>query len=445
MAVNLGGFNPIHHESIHQTQQSQQTNKTETQKNDSPVNNPEMAQLVHQQGEAIPVQQSQESAEAKYTDRESQGGNSSQEEEAESVEEMEKKTKKNIDDLQNGLTQVADGIEQLKDLSQSEKGMPKDLDQRLQKISRMGQRLVVDIERTVQKAVSSMINVGQQLFTISVAELTNTRITVDEFIADMVKRQAKIPTPDVRDQGNRAKALRYAKDSISKALADISQDTNSMLASAEGEIAQLIGGVEEINVGFAEVNKGQADGFKKIEAGFRALFASLIGLTDTTSLFRNQLFPAIKSLSTITIDLEKSLGNRAALGMSEKMSAILWQTPERVDLCWRTIQGYLGNLTTAITKLGRTIEANFEEAAQAVMGQGQVAVDTVNTDLGGIKQDVKNTMSSSAVAAVEQILEGADQVEGALDDLIEASQSKHKNIKRGSVNKKLPSHFNVRL
>jgi hypothetical protein len=133
------------------------------------------------------------------------------------------------------------------------------------------------------------------------------------------------------------------------------------------------------------------------------------------------------------------------LGLSPRLAAELWQSPERCEQSWRSIQGNLGVLSAALARFGEKIERNFEEAARAVVDEGQVAVDCVNEDLGDIKEDAKQTLSPTAAEAVEQILEGADQVESALDDLVEVGEKKHNTIKRGSVNKKLPSHFNVRL
>lgn len=445
MSVNRiqGGYSPIEIAREQQQQQNVQQNKNE-KLNDPNLQNPDMAQLVHQQGEAVPVQQSQESQEARYTDRESEGGKSDQED-PESVEEMEEKTQKSVQDLQDGLQQVSEGIEQLKELSQTNTGIPKGLDERLQKISHMGQKLVVDIEETVERAVTEMLNIGNMLFNSTVTELVAIRGVIDEFMLDMNKRQSRIPTPDVRDNSVRALALRKSKQNFSQNLANISNVTNLMLETAEGSIHLLLGSLDDIRAGFDQVNSGEADGFKTVERGFRALFTSLMNIMDTTSLFRNDLEVALQQLAFVPEQLEKDLGNRQTLGIPEKMSAILWQTPEKVDQCWRSIQGNLGLLGATLINCGKLIEANFEEASREVIDEGQLAVNSVNADLGDIKDEVKDTFSPSAAQAVEQILEGADQVEEALEDLVTVSERKHKNIKRGSVNKKLPAHFNVRL
>lgn len=447
MPVNplQGGFNPIaleHQEAAHQ-ETAQQTQKTQQDRQDSPVNNAQNTQIVQQQGEPIPIQQSQESQQTNYTDRESQG--QQQDETEAEVEEMEAKTKKSVEDLQRGLEQVADGIEQLKELSQHEKGMPTGLDARLQKISAMGQKLVIDIEQTVEKAIDTMLGVGQSFFEIAVTELTAVRVSIDELIADLVKRQARIPTPEVRDNSAKAQTLRKQKQHLGRLLNDVSDATNVMLEQAEGGLRQLLEGNEAISGGFRMVNNGDADGFKRIEAGFRALFASISVITDATANFRVDVEFFFKGLTLFPDQLQKELGSREALGLPERLSAVIWQSPERVEQCWRALQGNLGVLSAAMAKFGEVIEANFEQAARAVIDEGQVAVDCVNTDLGDIKEEAKQTLSPSAAHAVDQILEGADQVENALDSLVDTGEKKHNTIKRGSVNPKLPSHFNVRL
>jgi hypothetical protein len=449
MSVNRlgGGFSPAEiareHQQVNQQQNTQQA-KNENKLTDPSLQTPEMAQFIQQQGEVVPIQHSQESQEARYTDRESEGGKQEQDD-PESVEEMEEKTKKSVQDLQEGLQQVAEGIEQLKELSHTEVGIPKGLDERLQKISHMGQKLVVDIEQTVEKAVSEMLTIGDVLFNSTVTELVTIRSTIDDFIADMSKRQSRIPTPDLRDNSSRAVSLRKAKQNFGQGLTTISNITNSMLETAEEIIRQLLAALDDVRAGFEQINNAEADGFKKVEAGFRTLFASLISIMDVTSQFRNDLEAALPQLASVTDILQKDLGSREALGLPAKMSATLWQSPERVEQCWRSIQGNLGSLSATLISCGKSIEANFEEASLEVIDEGQIAVTTVNKDLGGIKNEVKDTFSPSAAHAVEQILEGADQVEGALGDLVKVSEKKHKTIKRGSVSKKLPAHFNVRL
>lgn len=448
MSINrVGGYSPIEiareQQQVNQQQNTQQV-KNETKLNDPNLQNADMAQLIQHQGEAVPIQQSQESAEARYTDRESEGGKQEQDD-PESIEEMEERTKKSVQDLQDGLEQVAEGIEQLKELSHSESGIPKGLDDRLQKISQMGQRLVVDIEKTVEFAVREMLTIGDNLFNTTVNELVAIRSAIDNFLPDMNKRQSRIPTPDTRDQSSRAKSLRTGKEAFSQALTSVSDITNSMLETAEGAIHQLLGSLDEIRGGFADVNNADANGFRRIETGFRTLFSSLIDLMNITEQFRSELEIALSNLASIPETLQKNLGSREALGLPAKMSAILWQTPDRVDQCWRAIQGNLGTLSATMFSCGKLIEANFEEAARAVIDEGQIAVEAVNQDLGDIKGEVKDTFSPSAAHAVEQILEGADHVEEALGDLVQVSEKKHNSIKRGSISKKLPAHFNVRL
>lgn len=449
MSVNRlgGGFSPVEiareHQQVNQQQNTQQA-KNENKLTDPSLQTPEMAQFIQQQGEVIPIQQSQESQEARYTDRESQGGKQDQDD-PESVEEMEEKTKKSVQDLQDGLQQVAEGIEQLKELSHTEAGIPKGLDERLQKISHMGQKLVVDIEQTVEKAVTEMLTIGDTLFNTTVTELVTIRSTVDDFIADMGKRQTRIPTPDLRDNSPRAVALRKAKQTFGQGLTNTSSITNSMLETSEDVIRQLLAGLDDVRAGFDQINNAEADGFKKVEAGFRSLFASLISIMDITNQFRNELEATLSQLALVTESLQKDLGNREALGLPAKMSATLWQSPERIEQCWRGVQGNLGTLSATLISCGKLIEANFEEASREVIDEGQIAVTSVNTDLGDIKGDVRETFSASAAHAVEQILEGADQVEEALEDLVQVSEKKHNTIKRGSVSKKLPTHFNVRL
>jgi hypothetical protein len=357
---------------------------------------------------------------------------------------MEKKTKKSVEDLEKGLEQVAEGIEQLKELSEAEKGVPRGLDDRLQNISVMGQKLVVDIEETVERAVQSMLEVGRAFFNTGVSELTSARITIDEFIGDLTKSQARIPTPEVRDSSPRASALRRNKQEFGRFLELVSQSTNLMLESAETGLRQLLEGNEEIEIGFREVKASQAEGFKKIEEGFRNLFGSINLITDATSLFRVDLEQIFKKLSLLPGQLQTELGSREALGLPERMAAPFWQSTERTEQCWRSVQGNLGLLSASLTSFGSTIEATFEQASRAVVGEGQMAVDCVNTDLKDIKEEAKDALSPSAARAVAQILEGADQVENALDNLTEAGEKKHDTIKRGSTSK-LPSHFNVRL
>jgi hypothetical protein len=449
MSINRvgGGYSPMEiareQQQVNQQQNTQQA-KNETKLNDPNLQNADMAQLIQHQGEAVPIQQSQESAEARYTDRESEGGKQGQDD-PESIEEMEEKTKKSVQDLQDGLEQVAEGIEQLKELSQSENGIPKGLDDRLQKISQMGQKLVVDIEKTVEMAVTEMLTIGDNLFNTTVTELVAIRSVIDDFLVDMNKRQSRIPTPDVRDQSPRAVSLRKGKKNFNQELTNVSNVTNLMLETSENSIRLLLDSLENIRQGFAEINNANADGFKKIETGFRDLFSSLIDLMNTTEQFRSELETTMGNLSSVPEVLEKDLGSREALGVPAKMSSILWQAPDRVDQCWRAIQGNLGTLSATMLSCGKLIEANFEEAAKAVIDEGQIAVDCVNEDLGDIKGEVKDTFSTSAAHAVEQILEGADQVEEALGDLVQVSEKKHNSIKRGSVSKKLPAHFNVRL
>lgn len=448
MSINRvgGGYSPVEiareQQQVNQQQNTQQV-KNETKLNDPNLQNADMAQLIQHQGEAVPIQQSQESAETRYTDRESEGGK--QEDDPESIEEMEEKTKKSVQDLQDGLEQVAEGIEQLKELSHTESGIPKGLDEQLQKISQMGQKLVVDIEKTVEFAVTEMLTIGDNLFNTTVTELVAIRSLVDDFLADMNKRQSRIPTPDVRDKSSRAESLRKGKQNFSQALTNVSNTTNLMLETAEGSIHQLLASLDEIRGGFNDVNNAEANGFKRIEAGFRSLFASLIDLMSTTDQFRNNLELVLSNLAIVPEILQKDLGSREALGLPAKMSSILWQTPDKVEQCWRSIQGNLGTLSAVMFNCGKMIEANFEEAARAVIDEGQIAVDCVNQDLGDIKDEVKETFSPSAAHAVEQILEGADHVEEALGDLVQVSEKKHNTIKRGSVSKKLPAHFNVRL
>lgn len=450
MAINplAGGYMPQaleHQQETHHQDNQTQTNKTELkQQTESPINNPDMAQVVQQQGEAIPIQQSHESSDVNYTDREGQG-NQSEEEDQNAVEAMEEKTKKSVEDLQKGLEQVAEGIEQLKELSRTDSGIPKGLDQQLEKIARMGQKLVVEIENTVEKTVINMLTIGENFFTLAVADLTAVRTTIEDFIGDMSKRQMRIPTPEIRDESARAQALRKEKQNFTRLLNAISDSTNLMLESAEGGLHELLSGHSEIRAGFHEINRGEAGGFKKIEAGFRAFFNSVNTITDSVNLFRGENEYIFRELTLLPPQLEKAIGGRAALGLPERLAALLWDSPERVDQCWRTVQGHLGTLSGALLKFGNEMEANFEEASRAVVIEGQEAVDCVNTDLADIKDDVKQTLTPSAAEAVEQIIDGADQVENALDDLIETSESKHETIKRGSVNKRLPSHFNVRL
>jgi hypothetical protein len=448
MSINrVGGYSPVEiareHQQVNQQQNTQQV-KNETKLNDPNLQNAEMTQLIQHQGEVIPIQQSQETAETRYTDRESQEGKQEQDD-PESIEEMEKKTKKSVQDLQDGLEQVAEGIEQLKELSQSESGIPKGLDDRLQKISQMGQKLVVDIEQTVERAVTEMLSIGDSLFKTTVTELVAMRGIIDDFLADMNKRQGRIPTPDVRDQSIRAISLRKAKQNFSQGLTNTSNVTNLLLETAEGSIHKLLASLDDIRGGFDQVNSAEADGFKRIEAGFRSLFASLIDLMSATEQFRDNLELTLNNLSLVTETLQNDLSNREALGLPAKMANILWQTPERVDQCWRAVQGNLGTLSANMLSCGKMIEANFEEAAREVIDEGQIAVDCVSQDLGDIKGDVKETFSASTAHAVEQILEGADHVEEALGDLVQVSEKKHNSIKRGSVSKKLPTHFNVRL
>lgn len=448
MSINrVGGYSPVEiareQQQINQQQNTQQV-KNETKLNDPNLQNADMTQLIQHQGEAVPIQQSQETAETRYTDREQEGGKQEQDD-PESVEQMEEKTKKSVQDLQEGLEQVAEGIEQLKELSQTESGIPKGLDDRLQKISQMGQKLVVDIEQTVERAVTEMLNIGDSLFQTTVTELMAMRGVIDDFLADMNKRQSRIPTPNVREQSPRALSLRKAKQNFSQGLTNVSNITNLMLEMSEASIHQLLASLDDIRGGFAQVNNADADGFKRIEAGFRSLFTSLIDLMNTTEQFRGDLEVTFNNLSLVTDTLQSDLGNREALGLPAKMSVILWQTPDRVDQCWRSIQGNLGTLSATMFSSGKMIEANFEEAAREVIDEGQIAVDCVSQDLGDIKGDVKETFSASAAHAVEQILEGADHVEEALGDLVQVSEKKHNSIKRGSVSKKLPAHFNVRL
>ena len=448
MSINrVGGYSPVEiareQQQVNQQQNTQQV-KNETKLNDPNLQSADMTQLIQHQGEAIPIQQSQETAEARYTDRESEGDKQEQDD-PETVEEMEEKTKKSVQDLQDGLEQVAEGIEQLKELSQTESGIPRGLDDRLQKISKMGQKLVVDIEKTVDRAVTEMLTIGDSLFKTTVTELVTMRGVIDDFLSDMNRRQTRIPTPDVRDQSTRALSLRKAKQSFSQGLTNVSNATNLMLEAAESSIHQLLGSLDDIRGGFDQVNNANADGFKKIEGGFRSLFASLIDLMSTTELFRSDLELILNNLSLVTERLESDLGSREALGLPAKMAITLWQTPERVDQCWRSIQGNLGVLSANMFSSGKMIEANFEEASREVIDEGQIAVDCVGQDLGDIKDDVKETFSASTAYAVEQILEGADHVEEALGDLVQVSEKKHNSIKRGSVSKKLPAHFNVRL
>src|SRR5262249_32341616 len=154
----------------------------------------------------------------------------------------------------------------------------------------------------------------------------------------------------------------------------LSDSTNLMLEGAENGLRQLLAGNEEISNGFREINQGDAEGFKKIEAGFRALFASINTITDATALFRLDTEPVFNELALFPDQLQAALGSRAALGMPERMSAPLWQSPERSEQCWRTIQGHLGVLSAAMARFGEMIESNFERAARAVVGEGQVAV-----------------------------------------------------------------------
>jgi hypothetical protein len=449
MPVNplQGGFVPtdaaLEHQETTRQDKSQQINKTQEKQFESPVANPANTQLVQQPVEPVPVQQSQEAAEANYTDRESQG-DGKQEEDESAVEEMEKKAKKSIGDLQKGLEQVAEGIEQLKELSETEKGVPPGLDQRLQNISQMGQKLVVDIEKTVEQAVDSMLNISRIFFETGVSELTAVRVTIDEFIADMVKRQSRIPTPELRDNSQRAAILRQHKQAFGQYLAALSQSANTMLEDSEAGLRQLLEGNGEIEAGFQEVNNSNSEGFKKIESGFRRLFDSITLLTDATGLFRIDLEQIFKKLAALPEKLQKELGSREALGLPERLSAPLWQSPEKIEQCWRSIQGNLGQLSAAMAQFGSTIENTFEQASKAIIGEGQIAVDCVNTDLGDIKADAMQTLSPSAAQAVTQILEGANNVENALDSLIDTGEKKHDTIKRGST-AKLPSHFNVRL
>ncbi|MEW6729980.1 MAG: hypothetical protein AB1489_01465 [Acidobacteriota bacterium] len=408
---------------------------------DVPVNSTNSI-LLQQTNESLPTQNTQQTGLANYTDRESQGDNTDEEENA--VEAMEEKTKKNVKTLQKGLDQIFGGVENLRWANQTDSSIVEALDEKKQNISNVAQKLLAQIEKTLKEAVSTMFNSGQNFFDTAVTELTALRTTLDEFVVDMSKRQGRIPTPEVRDHSTRASVLRQYKQDLGNLLIAITEAANQLLEQAEDGLRQLLAGNDLISTGFNDVSSGIADGFKSIETGFRLILASVATITDATLLFRAQLGPIFKKLDLFPTQLQTDLGSRAALGIPERIAAPLWQSAERSEQCWRTLQGHLGALSGEMGKFGDTIEASFEQAARTVMGDGKLTVECVNSDLGDLKANVEELLSSSAGKVVVQILEGVDQVETAIGGLVETSEQKHNTIKRGST-AKLPSHFNVRL
>ncbi|MCS6885043.1 MAG: hypothetical protein RMM17_01170 [Acidobacteriota bacterium] len=431
-----------HHEATRE-QRTEQQQKTQ-QKTDSPtiLQNPAQAELVQQRNEPIPIQQPQEAPEAKYTDRDDEERRRrQQEEEGNDVEVAEKKTRKSLQDLQAGLEQVAEGIEQLKELKGN---LSAELDERLRHISSTGGKLIEDIEQTVEEAVNTAKMAGKRIFDISVAELTNLRIGVDTHLLAATSAASKIPVPEVRDQSAKAVTLRQARAALSKHTEQVTETTNLMLESAENAIRKLLLGLENIEAGYDIVKKqSNADGFKTIEAGFRTTFAAIVELNDATSTYRQQAEQLFKQSIETVLTLDKVVG-RTQLGLPEKLALALWNYPNHAEECWRNLQGHLAQVAIAVAKFGNTIETTFEQASRAVLGEGQIAVDCVNEDLGDLKDDVKQSLTPSAAKAIDQILEGAEKVEAALDELVDTGKKKHDTIKRGST-AKLPSHFNVRL
>lgn len=397
--------------------------KTEKPQENLPVQNPVQAEVVQQQGEPIPIQHSQESAEAKYTDRDREEGRK-QDQDEDDLDGIQKKTQKSMKDLEEGLERVADGIELLKELQQE--GLPDGLDQRLQHISSTGSRLVVDIEKTVEMAVSSTLAAAHTFFGVSVDQLTSVRLTVDTYLIELA---SVYPAESI---------LKTRKIELEECQKRLIQSTNQLLEAAEEAIHKLLAGRELISSGYETVKQADADGFKAIESGFKMLFASVYEIADRTSTYRREAESLIKHIAELPI--EPTLTNRAKPDIPEIFSTISDKTEE----CWREVQGYLARLMTASNLFGNSLEETFETASKAVLGEGQVAVGCVNEDLGDLKDEVKQSLTPSVAHAIDQILDGAEQVEEALDELVTTSKQKHDRIKRGST-AKLPSHFNVRL
>ncbi|MBL8148699.1 MAG: hypothetical protein JNN15_02100 [Blastocatellia bacterium] len=450
MAINplQGGY--VHNPTLEQHQEATREDKPQEIKSqekpaDSPLNNTAVAaQVVQQSGEPIPIQHTHEAAEANITDRDARGEQQQEDEGDEELAATEKKTQKNMQDLEEGLREVAEGIEQLKDLQKSEDGIPPDLEQRLRHISKTGGQLVSDIEEAVRETINSTLAISEEFFQVCVKQLTTIKTNMEDCISDLSKGHMKIPTPEVRDNSTRAQVLRKRKQEFTLLLDGISNLTNSLLEDGETGIKQLLAGREFVETGFAGVNRGEADGFKLIELGFRVIFSSISTINDSTIPFKLQMEQVFKNLSLLPDKLAAELGSKAALGLPEKLAAPLWKASEVSEHYWRSTQGNINAFNATLTKFGKSMEATFEDASKAIMGEGQIAVDCVNEDLGDLKEDVSKTLSSSAANAVDQILKGAEQVEEALDELIATSEKKHKRIKKGST-AKLPSHFNVRL
>jgi hypothetical protein len=289
-----------------------------------------------------------------------------------------------------------------------------------------------------------VISVSEGFFIIAVKELTALRITISEFVSDMEKRQSRIPTPEIKDHSRRAEILRKQKQYLRENITSLCQAVNALLETSEIALSELLKANGQINQGFDQVVHYRAEGFKEIEMGFRLLFSAVTTVTDTIKILRIKLQPTFKNLALFPEQLQTALGSRAALGIPERLAMPLWQSAELVEQCHRSLQRHLSILSAALTKFGNIIEINFEQAARAVVGQGQVAVDRVNTDLGDLKVTVEGILSPAAAQAIAQILAGASEVEVALDNLTEVSEQKHNTIKRGST-AKLPSHFNVKL
>lgn len=403
---------------------------------ETPIPNQVQAEVVQQPGEPIPIQQSQEAAQTNYTDREQ---DEKQQQADDDLEATEDETRKSLQDLRKGLEQVADGIQQLRDLQDNAS-----LDERLRHISTTGNRLVADIEQTVKETVDAAVAAGQSFFEVSVAELTAVRLTMDGCLVDIAAAQARIPTPHINDYSAQAKALRVARSRLTEYASQITEKTNSMLELAEQAICKLLSGQEMIVSGYESVRQGEADGFKVIESGFKKFFASIYEITDCTSVYRQQAENLIRSVAEVPAQLEAAIGGRAALGIPEKMAVALWTNPDKTERCWRQLQGHLSRLTTTSNLFGNTIDEIFEKASKAVLGEGQTAVDCVYEDLGDLKSEAKQSLTPLAARAIDQILEGAEQVEEALDELVATGKQKHNRVKRGST-AKLPSHFNVRL
>lgn len=404
---------------------------------ETPIPNQVQAEVVQQPGEPIPIQQSQEAAQTNYTDREQD--QKQQQQEDDDLEATEHKTRKSFQALHKGLEQVADGIQQLRDLQDNPS-----LDERLRHISTTGNRLVADIEQTVKETVDAAVAAGQRFFEVSVAELTAVRVTIDGCLVDIAAAQTRIPTPHISDYSAKAQALRVARSRLTEYASQITEKTNSMLELAEQAICKLLSGQEMIVNGYESVRQGEADGFKVIESGFKKFFASIYELTDCTTVYRQQAENLIRSVAEVPPQLEAAIGGRAALGIPEKMAVALWTNPDKTERCWRQLQGHLSRLTTTNTLFGNTIDEIFEKASKAVLGEGQIAVDCVHEDLGDLKSEAKQSLTPLAARAIDQILEGAEQVEEALDELVATGKQKHDRVKRGST-AKLPSHFNVRL